>query len=152
MEWQVWSDGALETFRADDSDEAREKAIEWIESGDWEEKCMVNVHWGKIGKDGKVIEATKENEWVECGEDAETPDCVEEEHEWVRPHELVGGCTQNPGVWSLGGTKLKQKSVCENCGMYKVEIWHGNQRNPDEVDEVEYIDSDQESIDFFELD
>lgn len=44
-----------------------------------------------------------------------------------------GGCDDNPGVWSLGGTTLSFLSTCE-CGAERHEKSYGSQRNPGEID------------------
>ena len=61
------------------------------------------------------------------------PDC---DHEWTSEGE--GGCDENPGVWSLGGTTIQTREHCEHCGVTRITISHGSQRNPGESDTVRY--------------
>lgn len=68
------------------------------------------------------------------------------EHDWQTPFSLVGGIKENPGVWSLGGTKMSFHEVCSCCGMHKRELHYGSQRNPDEADTATYEDADEASI------
>lgn len=49
--------------------------------------------------------------------DPEEPNCSDENgHEWQSPHDLVGGCKENPGVWGSGHGGIKMNSVCIHCG------------------------------------
>lgn len=59
---------------------------------------------------------------------------VDCEHIWTAEGE--GGCTENPGVWSTGGTSLVFKTHCLNCGLQRTEWFAGFQRNPGEHDTV----------------
>lgn len=53
-------------------------------------------------------------------------------HDWIRPHSIVGGVPQNPGVYSVGAG-LVTTSVCRHCGIAHV---HKNHVDTDEgVDE-----------------
>lgn len=74
----------------------------------------------------------------------------EDEHDWRTPHHLVGGIKENPGVWSLGGTKMSFEECCSNCGVYKQELHYGSQRNPDEEDTATYSDADEASLAWIE--
>lgn len=56
-----------------------------------------------------------------CGND---PD----DHDWTSDGE--GGCTENPGVWSTGGTSMSFVSHCRACGLRRSEMTRGSQRNP----------------------
>lgn len=66
-------------------------------------------------------------------------------HAWESPYSIVGGCKENPGVWSLGGTKMSFRECCSHCGLYKVEKHLGSQRNPGEEDSATYEDADERS-------
>lgn len=136
-QYEVWLDGTTEEIDAADWSAAEEQAIAWVRDGSWGE--------GKARVSFKVTHtATDEcrNFSVEVGEDPEPPACAEDKsHDWKSP-EFLGGCTENPGVWSTGGTTIVTKTVCTNCGIYRVETSLGSQRNPDECDTVEYEDAD----------
>jgi hypothetical protein len=75
----------------------------------------------------------------ECGTD-------DEDHDWQAPHSLVGGITNNPGVWGLGGTTLRYMTVCSKCGTYRIETTYGLQRNGGQEDSVEYRAADKRSL------
>jgi len=64
-----------------------------------------------------------------CGTD---PDC----HEWTG--EGHGGCDENPGVWSTGGTGLVIVEHCRQCGLKREQYIVGSQCNPGEHDTVSY--------------
>jgi len=61
------------------------------------------------------------------------PDCVDGlAHAWVG----VGGCTENPGVQSLGGTTFVWDAECRWCGVRRRVTQYGWQRNPGECDTI----------------
>jgi len=59
-----------------------------------------------------------------------------DDHNWTSEGE--GGCRENPGVWSLGGTTLAFNDHCRACGLHRHVVKLGPQRNPDDHDTVEY--------------
>jgi hypothetical protein len=58
------------------------------------------------------------------------------DHDWSAEGE--GGCSENPGVWSTGGTSMVFHTHCTHCGLIRIERSTGSQRNPGEHDTVEY--------------
>jgi len=72
----------------------------------------------------------------ECEHERE-PSCTEDEHEWTR--EGMGGCLENPGVWSLGGTTIVTRWRCTHCGWEREAVSYGSQRNPGQRDELRYF-------------
>jgi hypothetical protein len=69
--------------------------------------------------------------------DAIEPDCADGlTHAWTSADE--GGCRQNPGVWSLGGTTFLFRARCRYCGTMRAIVERGIQRNPGERDTVRY--------------
>ena len=82
---------------------------------------------------------------------ANEPECTNEDgHDWQSPFSIVGGIKENPGVWSLGGTKMSFYEVCSCCGMHKREKHYGSQRNPDEQDTATYEDADEQTLAWIE--
>jgi hypothetical protein len=77
--------------------------------------------------------------------EAPEPDCADgQEHDWQAPHEILGGCKENPGVWGKGGGVLIRQ-VCAHCGMYKViDTWasHGAQQG---FTDLSYEEADETS-------
>jgi hypothetical protein len=64
------------------------------------------------------------------------PKCVEAKHKWT--FEGEGGCDENPGVWSMGGTMLVFYSRCLFCGITREEVMYGSQRDPYQCDTISY--------------
>lgn len=143
--FKIWDDAISEIIESDDIDCAMGYAEEKWQDGSWDEKQLIELYVQEIDWDDKPIGDVLTKD-IEVGEDALVPDCTEDEHEWESPHELVGGLTENPGVWSTGGTTYVTKTVCKNCGIYRTETEYGSQRNPQQCDRVEYEDSDDDSL------
>ena len=148
MKTYLIGDGQVdEIIQAESMEQAKSLAADWIREGSWDQKCEIDVRVVEIdpsqddGRDRRGAEID-DPEWitVEVGEDPQEPDCVDgETHDWRG----VGGCSQNPGVFSLGGTKLVFYRRCEKCGWDKRTVSVGSQRNPGEVDTVEYHGFDE---------
>jgi hypothetical protein len=52
--------------------------------------------------------------------DEPEPECPHADgHDWQSPHDAVGGCESNPGVWGKGGGVIITE-VCLHCGCEKV--------------------------------
>ena len=50
---------------------------------------------------------------------ATEPECTHADgHSWHRPHEIVGGIEENPGVFGSGGGILT-RDVCRHCGLIR---------------------------------
>jgi hypothetical protein len=58
------------------------------------------------------------------------------DHDWTAEGE--GGCSENPGVWSTGGTSMTFATHCTKCGLRRVEVSTGSQKNPGDHDTVQY--------------
>jgi hypothetical protein len=129
-----------------------EAAMSWAraETEDW----IRDAEWGDDGATvcGSYVlrdaESTWEEEHIEveiapkhqrqirsamgdrgCGTD---PD----DHTWTG--EGHGGCSENPGVWSTGGTGISISEHCEVCGLVRHTHLRGSNRNPGESDTVSY--------------
>jgi hypothetical protein len=82
----------------------------------------------------------------ECGEDLDggcecayerEPACADgHDHEWTG--EGTGGCRENPGVWSRGGTTIVQVRRCKHCDVTRMSVSYGSQRNPGQHDTLKY--------------
>ena len=149
--FRVWDDGNSEIIEAEDMDAAKEKAEEMWQDGSWDGKCLIDVYIQEIDWDDNDVGDREEIE-VECGEDPEEPECSEDEdeHEWESPHDVVGGLKENPGVWSLGGTTMLFKTVCRHCGIFREETHYGSNRNPQQCDTIEYMEPDDDSLEWVE--
>ncbi len=110
---------ATEDIFAPSLDEAIVAGIEWIEGGSWEGNggelpCEVSVIVRHM--DGEVDEvATADAERYDCSgvDHIAEPSCTVDEHDWVR----VGGCVENPGVFSSNHGQICTVEKCKQCGM-----------------------------------
>jgi hypothetical protein len=127
---------------------------DWVSDGEWgNDGVSVNVWWTLTDEDGDEIETgshTVEIEpnhsaliWEACGytwdeSGKHIKGCGEDpdDHDWTSEGE--GGCDENPGVWSTGGTSMSFATHCRKCGLQRHEHSTGSQRNPGEHDTVSY--------------
>ena len=140
--------GTVETLMASSIKEALDLAEEFTRGGDWgSEGAAVRVWVIERSEDGEEIDravltveiepdhaalirrAVRDCRERSCGDDPE-------DHDWTSEGE--GGCDQNPGVWSAGGTAMVFASHCRDCGLRRSEYHCGSQRNPGQHDRVEY--------------
>ncbi len=149
---EMRDDQCSETVEFDhepDASEIEEACEEWVKGGDWGiEGASISVSWTLTDTDGDEIETGHETVEIEpdhaelirgcmsrsefelcCGDDPDS-------HDWTSEGE--GGCTENPGVWSTGGTSMLFASHCRTCGLHRSEHHCGSQRNPGEHDRTTY--------------
>lgn len=140
-------DGASEKEEFDqlpDAKEIRELAAEWVAGCDWgRDGARVEV-WIEVREDGECIlensltvEVPPDHE-AKISEVMGTAGCGldPDDHDWTSDGE--GGCDDNPGVWSAGGTSMSFRSHCTRCGLRREENTTGSQYNPGEHDTVRY--------------
>jgi len=161
-----YEDGVTETrdVSGTDLDDIRESAADalgdWMRDGEWgDDGATVSGKWSiisleEIDEDTDLSGNLYDDVDVEIEPDtsgkikaAAGPDSCgddDDDHDWTREGE--GGCRENPGVWSLGGTKMKFRSHCRCCGLHKTEITVGSQRNAEDHDTVEYCQLADEEI------
>lgn len=131
----------------------KEAANQYVYDGDWGE--IDKTFWVDVTTYRKGIDAT--GNYVNCDIDSHTisrnpeePDCAFEiEHEWVSPHEILGGLEENPGVWGHGaGTVCK--SICKHCGEYMItDSWAQNPATGEQgLYSIEYQPADNDSIEW----
>ena len=118
---------------------ALEAAEDWAMDGEWGDGgAMVRVYYtlsdecSEWPRDSVDVEIDADHGALirVAGGDTE---CA---HEWTSEGE--GGCSENPGVWSTGGTSLVISEHCPSCGLRRTRHITGSQRNPGEHDTVEY--------------
>ena len=137
---RAWDDGNSEETEcdwsddADDYEAAAEELWDGADYGDGD--YCVTVSWQATDAAGNEVAS---GSFDLTGETAE-PECSEDEHDWTSEGE--GGCTENPGVWSVGGTAMVFKSHCRCCGLHRTQHVTGSQRNPGECDTTEYTPAD----------
>jgi hypothetical protein len=134
------SDETLEFDHEPTRDEIREACREWVEGGEWGvDGASIDVSWtltdtadDEIGEGSVTVEIEPDHDALirAAGGDL---DC---DHDWTSEGE--GGCDENPGVWSTGGTSMTFAAHCRMCGLHRTEHHTGSQRDPGEHDTVEY--------------
>lgn len=144
------SDGQWsETIEVENIKEAISEGRDQMKDGEWGDgKSIVTLYVRSCDADGDVD--GEEEEWVdvEVGEDPDPPECIdgdEDSHDWQSP-EWLGGCTENPGVWSIGGTQIKSTEVCSRCGAYRHYTSESTPgQHPVEPSRTEYEEADGRS-------
>lgn len=122
-------------------------AEQYVEGGDWGDckttSWVTVTAWREaIDEDGNLIRVDEEDHAITI--ETDVPDCYDDgEHEWKAPHELVGGCEENPGVWGSGGG-VKCHTVCLRCGCGRVEdSWAQNPETGEQgLDSTEYTEGE----------
>jgi hypothetical protein len=139
-EYECYDDsGWTETFEADSPREAAEL---YVLGGNWgvvTKTEWINI-WVTDPDTGELTRHKIEHDPIE-------PECTEDSgHVWKRP-EWLGGCQENPGVWSSGGG-TKGTDVCSICGLYR--HWDNWAQNPSTgeqgLDSISYREADEHSI------
>jgi len=130
--------GVEELIEAESMQAAIEEAEDWAGDGDYDERVIVRVEIQELGGNWDSETIT-----VEAGPLPQPPETEcgteDDDHDWTSPFDIVGGCRDNPGVWSKGGTRMVFAYVCSRCGLRKTVDHAGEQRNPGELEEtVEY--------------
>jgi hypothetical protein len=105
----------------------REAAEEYVGAGDWgsvESSCGLLVYVWRAGlcadpETGEVAEVQVQADELPMEVDPEEPGCSSEEHEWSADHDVVGGCEENPGVFSSGFGSVSATEACRNCGLLR---------------------------------
>ncbi len=77
-----------------------------------------------------------------CEDWQSPPRCPAGRHDWSS--EGMGGCNENPGVWSLGGTTMLCRDACEHCGIVRTTKTYGSQRNASDCDSCVYEEPETE--------
>jgi len=139
-----WPAGA--DYQADEDDLADDIDPDAWRSDDDMETEWIDVHWWLpiVRWDGSVGEVIYDRTFQL---DPEAPgDC---EHEWARPHSVVGGCEENPGVWAhVGGPGVEITEVCSHCGIYRITASCAQSRHDGQYrgERVSYREADEDSL------
>ncbi len=133
---------------ARNSEDALDQAIEDVKENNVPEDSFDQWSWlfnVKIyDEEGDLLESE------DVSVDPPEPDCPAGEHEWVSPHELLGGLKENPGVWGNGGGVIIRQ-VCRHCGIYRItDTWHTCQQTGQIYEAVCYEEADTESEEWLE--
>lgn len=133
---------------------AAEMVEEWVREGAWGDDGTIvavtyrlvddDAEWDEVGLSVEIepahdllihyAVAASARRDESCGDDPA-------DHDWTADGE--GGCDQNPGVWSTGGTAMQYSTHCTRCGLHRVEYTTGAQHNPGGHDRVEYTMPDE---------
>lgn len=147
------------TFAARPTDEECDEATaDWTREGEWgDDGCEVGYWWEltrltaagwAADEDGEEVASDRGSVEIDpdhssliraaCGREGWGRCCGgdPDDHDWTSEGE--GGCRENPGVWSTGGTSMSFASHCRACGLRRSEHACGSQRNPGEHDTVSY--------------
>lgn len=123
---------------------AKSECEEWAQDGDWgQDGASVPVWYTVTDEDGDEIADSVVHVEIEPDHDVliraagGDSDC---DHDWTSEGE--GGCSQNPGVWSTGGTSMLFATHCRLCGLHRTEKTCGSQRNPGKHDTTTYEQPD----------
>jgi hypothetical protein len=120
----LYEGGCTEQYEADTIEDAAAYARQSAQDGGWDTSdgtvfCSI---WITEVLDAEDLELGLEAEELHllAPIEPDEPECVSARgHRWVSPHELLGGCESNPGVWGQGGGVLI-RCVCSRCGCYRV--------------------------------
>jgi hypothetical protein len=131
---RVWDEGNSEEYDVAGDDDFAALAEEEWSKGDWGEgDWRITYRWEVRNVLGEIIDSGE----GDITHDRDAPECPEaDDHEWTS--EFEGGLRENPGVWSLGGTRMLFISRCRHCGMEHKQYTIGAQANPGECDTNEY--------------
>jgi hypothetical protein len=138
--------GGSDTIEAKNMTDAIAHAKEWVQLGDYGDVSVyVDVQVQQIDEDGDDIGDSHDLS-VEVVREPAAPECADKHHhEWESP-EWLGGCSQNPGVWSCGGTQIESKSVCRHCGCYQLYVSESTPgQHPRTPERTTYSEADEES-------
>ena len=141
-------EGGKTTVEAGTMDEARELGREWAREGEWgDEACYCDVSITEDGEDDTEEDGEEWSGRYEVGSDPEPPDCdtADGTHQWRSPIWL-GGCDENPGVWSTGGNEIATTEVCRVCGIYS--HYTSADQNGHDPAHTTYEDADERSLAF----
>lgn len=95
---------------------ARKAAESYVADGDWgeiAETTYISVYvWPEETDEDDVID---DRELFCIPLFPPAPDCTAANHDWRSPIEILGGCEENPGCFSSGGS-TKDVEVCAHAG------------------------------------
>ncbi len=133
--------GGSEIIEAKSIQSAWTRGCDWAQYGDWPEQgCSISLRVVGLRLDGTEsdeeirgdIDIEPDHDYL-IREAGGNPDC---DHDWTSEGE--GGCRENPGVWSTGGTTMEFHTHCRRCGLHRAETEKGSQRNPGDHDTTFY--------------
>jgi hypothetical protein len=116
-EWILCEDGCdYDTVVASSAEEALEIARDNVDRANYDDGEDAGTMWITASV---RCELTGEEGSCRVALEPEEPECTEAAHDWQSPHEILGGCKENPGVWGHGGGVIIRE-VCMHCGCERV--------------------------------
>jgi len=119
--WKAVDDGgSFGVFTADSTSDLEEQVEDWVRDGEWgDEGALVSIYC--TSEDGENHAVNVEIEPNEAGMDPNAwhHDREGHTHNWESPG-FLGGCSENPGVWSEGN-ELHCRVACQ-CGAVKSHV------------------------------
>lgn len=145
--YEVRDGYASDEFEAPDDAAAVAYAKQWLADGDWprEETQYLTASVYLMPGNECVGEATLTLQPL-------PPPCIGgHDHDWCRPHSVVGGLRDNPGVHGSGGG-VKIVEVCRHCGQRQhTDTWATHPATGEQgVERVWYTDPDEASLAWIE--
>ena len=117
--WTIDDGNTQETFDAENEEQARMWAEEWLAAGEYGPGgCTVDA--AVSGPDGERFRVVVEIEADEEALDEHHTNHKQNshEHEYESPYSVLGGCRENPGVWGGSGAGVSITEVCQ-CGAFR---------------------------------
>jgi len=112
---------------------------ESVRDGDWGDDTGSWVWTGRSS-----CEATSEEDSHRVAFEAEEASCDHDDgHDWRSPHAVLGGLSENPGVWGGPNGGTTSREVCGHCGLYRTYQSHATNRS----DGTTYAATDYEPAD-----
>ncbi len=141
----------------EEADSGADAAQAWMDSGSWDAETKTWWHHCRtvrraiyFDRDGDLADVDLDAEDHTVAVEPEEPDCTSNEgHDWQTPHDLLGGCRENPGVRGHGGG-VTCKEVCVNCGAYRTtDSWAQDPVTGEQgLDSVAYFEADDASLEW----
>ncbi len=135
--WRCWDSSGTEVDIV--AETAEEAADEYVGDGDWGDSF--STRWATV-RCAQIVHgktSTANTEFVTVSIAPDEPKCGKSAHDWRAPYEIVGGLTDNPGVFGQGGG-VRTHTVCVHCGCERVaDGWATNPENGEQgLDSVTY--------------
>lgn len=152
--YRAWDEEGSNIYFVDVDQNIEDRVRAWGKGGSYDGPVLLAIYYASVGiaANGDEVEDDQERIEVEAGDQEDEPDCEDEKkHDWQQP-EFLGGCRENPGVFSNNHGGINTNEVCANCGKYK-RFREGSLpgQYPREPDMTTYEDADDRSQKWAEI-
>jgi len=139
--------GEIYDIEAETIDEAIDEMHLWMEDVYFDRSdgtVFYSASLYEVDENGEIIGFSLYDETMELHPDE--PACTDGDHDWQKPYELLGGLTENPGVWGKGGG-IVYTEVCKKCGLYRtIDTWAQNRDTGEQgLTSISYRAPDEQS-------